>query len=163
MYHERMCHTYPGDYFIDKKAQLTFKLLPLIDADNERLEFHSISVNTLDDLLPDDCRKYSSASRLIYGITRGLNSCLALLFEILQSKNIMNTTGKIITGFLTGTLLGIVAGLLTAPMSGKRARKDIQKKSRKLAKQLSAYVGMSNKPGARTASSKNGKATVAAS
>ncbi|HEY0653988.1 MAG TPA: YtxH domain-containing protein [Chryseosolibacter sp.] len=75
----------------------------------------------------------------------------------------MNTSGKIITGFLTGTLLGIVAGLLVAPSTGKKFRKDIQKKSKKLTRQLSAYVGMSNKTGTRSAPSKNGKATVAAS
>ena len=72
----------------------------------------------------------------------------------------MNTTGKIITGFLTGTLLGIVAGLLTAPSTGKKARKDLQKKSKKLAKQFRGYVGMNATPAAKSATSKNGKSSL---
>ena len=73
----------------------------------------------------------------------------------------MNTTGKIITGFLTGTLLGLVAGLLVAPATGKKTRKDIQKKSKKLAKQLGGYVGINSRPVSKA--SKNGKASVPAS
>jgi gas vesicle protein len=73
---------------------------------------------------------------------------------------VMNTTTKILAGFLVGTMLGAITGLLLAPATGKRTRKNIEKKSKKLAKQVAGYVGMS-KP-VRAAHHKNGKASVQA-
>jgi gas vesicle protein len=77
-----------------------------------------------------------------------------------KTINTMNTTSKVITGFLTGTLLGVVAGLLAAPATGKKTRKDIQKKSKKLAKQLRGYVGMNATPAVKSSTSKNGKSSL---
>lgn len=74
----------------------------------------------------------------------------------------MNTTSKIITGFLVGTVIGAITGLLVAPATGKKTRKDIGKKSKKLAKQVAGYVGKSEKPNRTTPHTKNGKASVQA-
>ena len=71
---------------------------------------------------------------------------------------VMNTTTKILAGFLVGTMLGAISGLLLAPATGKRTRKNIEKKSRKLAKQVAGYIG-AGKP-VKSAAHKNGKASV---
>lgn len=73
----------------------------------------------------------------------------------------MNTTGKIITGFLVGTMLGAVTALLMAPATGKKTRKNIEKKSKKLVKQVAGYIGVGDKAH-RAHHSKNGKASVEA-
>jgi gas vesicle protein len=71
----------------------------------------------------------------------------------------MNTTGKIIVGFVAGAVLGTITGLLVAPTTG---RKNISKKSKKLMKQLASYVkGKQERPRASGAHNKNGKAAVA--
>ncbi len=158
-----MCHRYSGDPFIDKTLKMTFKLLPLIDADCERLHFDAVSGYNVYTDLPDDCRKNSPPPPIAGLACRPiLPHWHHYLINALRKKcNIMNTTGKIITGFLTGTLLGLVAGLLVAPATGKKTRKDIQKKSKKLAKQLGGYVGINSRPVSKA--SKNGKASVPAS
>jgi gas vesicle protein len=74
----------------------------------------------------------------------------------------MNTTGKIIVGFVAGAVLGTITGLLVAPTTGNRTRKNISKKSKKLMKQLASYVkGKQERPRASGAHNKNGKAAVA--
>lgn len=78
-----------------------------------------------------------------------------------KKSRVMNTTMKILAGFLVGTMLGAITGLLLAPATGKRTRKNIEKKSKKLAKQVAGYVGM-GKP-VRSSHHKNGKAAVQAS
>jgi gas vesicle protein len=74
------------------------------------------------------------------------------------NRRVMNTTMKILTGFLVGTMLGAITGLLLAPATGKRTRKNIEKKSKKLARQVAGYIGVS-KP-TKAAHRKNGKASV---
>jgi gas vesicle protein len=44
----------------------------------------------------------------------------------------MNTTTKIITGFLAGASLGILTGVLIAPNSGKKTREQIADKTKDL-------------------------------
>ncbi len=44
----------------------------------------------------------------------------------------MNTTTKIITGFLAGASLGILTGILIAPNSGKKTREQIADKTKDL-------------------------------
>lgn len=73
----------------------------------------------------------------------------------------MNTTSKIIAGFLVGTMLGAITGLLLAPAKGTRTRKNIEKKTKKLAKQVAGYIGV-GKP-VRSHHTRNGKASVQAS
>jgi len=46
--------------------------------------------------------------------------------------NFMNTTTKIITGFLAGASLGILTGILIAPNSGKKTREQIADKTKDL-------------------------------
>ena len=46
--------------------------------------------------------------------------------------NFMNTTTKIITGFLAGASLGILTGILIAPDSGKKTREQIADKTKGL-------------------------------
>lgn len=72
----------------------------------------------------------------------------------------MNTTGKVITGFLLGALAGAITGLLMAPATGKRTRKNLERKSKKLAKQVAGYMGMQQAKTGRGAAQKNGKASV---
>jgi gas vesicle protein len=72
----------------------------------------------------------------------------------------MNTTSKIITGFLIGAVIGTVAGLLVAPVTGKKTRKNIQKKTKKIAKQVAGYMGGSDKSQKPARHTKNGKAAV---
>jgi gas vesicle protein len=81
------------------------------------------------------------------------------MFERIKT---MNTTAKIITGFLIGTVLGAVTGLLVAPATGKKTRRDIEKKTKKIAKQVAGYVGVSNKTLRTAPHTKNGKAPVEA-
>lgn len=72
----------------------------------------------------------------------------------------MNTTGKIIAGFLLGTMIGTVTGLLMAPATGKKTRKNIEKKSKKLVKQVAGYIGVGEKVHRTAPHGKNGKASV---
>jgi len=44
----------------------------------------------------------------------------------------MNTTTKIITGFVAGASLGILTGILIAPNSGKKTREQIAEKTKDL-------------------------------
>lgn len=48
----------------------------------------------------------------------------------------MNSTTKIIGGFLAGAMLGVAAGLLMAPESGQRTRKKIIDKSKELTDEM---------------------------
>ena len=72
----------------------------------------------------------------------------------------MNTTAKVLVGFLVGTALGAVTGLLMAPNTGRTARKNLNKKAKKLVKQLETFVG--KEKGRVSSSVMNGKAPVAA-
>ena len=72
----------------------------------------------------------------------------------------MNTTVKLIAGFLFGSVCGLAAGLLIAPTSGKQARKKISKKSKKLARKMAGYIGMEDKDHVAPARRKNGKTSV---
>jgi len=72
----------------------------------------------------------------------------------------MNTTIKLIAGFLLGSVCGLAAGLLIAPTSGKQARKKISKKSKKLAKKMAGYIGMEDKDHGEPTRRKNGKSPV---
>ena len=51
--------------------------------------------------------------------------------EILK-WNVMNTTTKVITGFIAGASLGILTGILIAPDSGKKTREQIADKTKDL-------------------------------
>ena len=76
----------------------------------------------------------------------------------------MNTTAKIITGFLLGAVVGTVTGLLVAPSPGKKTLRNLEKRTKKLAKQLAGYIGVSGST-QRTAPAsqvKNGRSSVAA-
>lgn len=55
----------------------------------------------------------------------------------------MNTTTKIIGGFLAGATLGVAAGLLLAPNSGQKTRKRIMKESKRLTNQFTDAVSHS--------------------
>ncbi|HMQ00799.1 MAG TPA: YtxH domain-containing protein [Cyclobacteriaceae bacterium] len=44
----------------------------------------------------------------------------------------MNTTAKVITGFLAGASLGILTGILIAPKSGKKTRDALMSKGKDL-------------------------------
>lgn len=44
----------------------------------------------------------------------------------------MNTTTKVITGFIAGASLGILTGILIAPNSGKKTRDQITDKTKDL-------------------------------
>ena len=52
----------------------------------------------------------------------------------------MNTTVKIIGGFLAGAALGTAAGILMAPDSGRKTRKRMIDESKKLSDQFSDSV-----------------------
>ena len=52
----------------------------------------------------------------------------------------MNTTTKVIGGFLAGAALGVAAGILMAPESGKRTRRKIADKSKEMSDQLADSV-----------------------
>jgi hypothetical protein len=97
-----MCHTYPGDQFIDRKVKMTFKPLPLIDAGNQRLDFHLISCYTLRAALPNDCRKKSSPFSCLHRMKEILSLGDSIIILFLQSTKTIearNTTGKIIVAF----------------------------------------------------------------
>jgi len=66
----------------------------------------------------------------------------------------MNTTNKVITGFVIGALAGTLIGLFAAPSSGKRTRRKLGKKSKKIARQVAGYLHLGDRAPAR----KNGKA-----
>ncbi|MFZ6011614.1 MAG: YtxH domain-containing protein [Bacteroidota bacterium] len=74
----------------------------------------------------------------------------------------MNTTSRIIAGFLLGTAIGTLTGLLFAPKSGKSTRKDIGKRSKKLARQVADYVSSfrGEDPESLKPHVKNGKPSV---
>jgi gas vesicle protein len=72
----------------------------------------------------------------------------------------MNTTVRLIAGFLLGSVCGLAAGLLIAPTSGKQARKKISKKSKKLARKMAGYIGMEDKDYGAPAKRRNGKSPV---
>jgi gas vesicle protein len=75
----------------------------------------------------------------------------------------MNTSGKIMIGFLVGTAIGTLTGLLLAPTTGRTTRKNINKKAKKLAKKLEGYIGIEKKKATQAAGHvRNGKAPVAA-
>ena len=75
----------------------------------------------------------------------------------------MNTTGKIIAGFLLGTAIGALTGILMAPSTGKTTRKNLNKKAKKLVKKLEGAIGKETKRAAQIGTHvKNGKAPVAA-
>ncbi len=69
----------------------------------------------------------------------------------------MDTTSKVITGFLLGAIAGTIAGLLLAPEPGENTRKKITERSNKLVKQVAGYIGVRSFQGEH---SKNGKASV---
>jgi gas vesicle protein len=53
----------------------------------------------------------------------------------------MNTTAKVIVGFLVGAAIGSLTGLLMAPSTGRTTRKNLNKKAKKLVKQLELALG----------------------
>jgi gas vesicle protein len=57
----------------------------------------------------------------------------------------MNTTMKVIGGFLAGAALGTVAGILIAPDKGSKTRRKIQDESKKLSDQVVETVSHSLK------------------
>ncbi|MGE0773141.1 MAG: YtxH domain-containing protein [Cyclobacteriaceae bacterium] len=52
----------------------------------------------------------------------------------------MNTTSKVIGGFIVGAAVGAAAGILLAPDSGRKTRQKISDESRKLSDQLSSAM-----------------------
>jgi gas vesicle protein len=89
--------------------------------------------------------------------------CGTIIFSnVKRLIDYMNTTSKVITGFLIGTVIGAITGLLVAPATGKKTRKNIEKKTKKMAKQVAGYVGISNKPQRVSSHAKNGKASIGA-
>lgn len=52
----------------------------------------------------------------------------------------MNTTSKVITGFLVGVAAGAAAGLLLAPETGSKTRRKLGTESEKLIDSLTANV-----------------------
>lgn len=75
----------------------------------------------------------------------------------------MNSTGKIILGFILGTVIGSATGLLIAPTTGRNTRKNLNKKAKKLVKQIEGAMGREKKKLTQQASAhiKNGKASLA--
>lgn len=53
----------------------------------------------------------------------------------------MNTTSKVITGFLAGASLGILTGILLAPNSGKKTREQIADKTKELKNRMAESYG----------------------
>jgi gas vesicle protein len=79
----------------------------------------------------------------------------------------MNTTGKVIVGFLLGSAIGTAVALLMAPSTGKTTRKNLNKRAKKLVKKIEGVIGREKKRVTQKAAqvgnhAKNGKATVAA-
>lgn len=52
----------------------------------------------------------------------------------------MDTTSKVITGFIVGVAAGAAAGLLLAPQSGDRTRRNLSKESERMIDSLAANV-----------------------
>lgn len=52
----------------------------------------------------------------------------------------MDTTSKVITGFLVGVAAGAAAGIMLAPSSGDRTRKKLSKESEALIDSLASNV-----------------------
>ena len=48
----------------------------------------------------------------------------------------MNTSTKVIGGFLIGAALGAASGILLAPSSGRKTRKKIKSESKKMADEI---------------------------
>jgi len=74
----------------------------------------------------------------------------------------MNSTVKIVTGFLLGSITGLIAGLLVAPTTGKKARNRIGKKSKKLARKIAGFMRMQAEAEPVAAKRKNSKPSVEA-
>lgn len=74
----------------------------------------------------------------------------------------MNSSGKILIGFLLGALFGSATALLMAPTTGRTARKNLNRKAKKLVKKIEPAVGKEKKRTTSASQSKNGKAEVAA-
>ena len=55
----------------------------------------------------------------------------------------MNTTSKIIGGFIVGAAVGAAAGVLLAPQSGRKTRQKISDESRRMTDQLSNAMSRS--------------------
>lgn len=55
----------------------------------------------------------------------------------------MNTTMKIIGGFLAGAAIGAASGILMAPHSGKKTRKKMLDSSRRISKDVTKSVNES--------------------
>ena len=78
----------------------------------------------------------------------------------------MNTTAKVLGGFLVGALAGAAAGLLFAPDNGKKTRKRLLDESNKLTDKLSDTVSHSFDNARKTYNekldqfAKNGKTTI---
>ena len=78
----------------------------------------------------------------------------------------MNTTAKVLGGFLVGALAGAAAGLLFAPDNGKKTRKRLLDESNKLTNKLSDTVSHSFDNARKTYNEKldqfarNGKSTI---
>lgn len=78
----------------------------------------------------------------------------------------MNTTAKVLGGFLVGALAGAAAGLLFAPDNGKKTRKRLLDESNKLTDKLSDTVSHSFDSARKTYNEKldqfanNGKSTI---
>ena len=54
--------------------------------------------------------------------------------------NAMNTTVKVLSGFLAGAALGTIAGILIAPDKGSNTRKKIREESKQLSDDISHTV-----------------------
>ena len=78
----------------------------------------------------------------------------------------MNTSGKIVLGFVVGAMIGSIAGLLVAPTTGLRTRKNLNKKAKKIVKQLESLVMKKKVPKGRksatAAHKKNGRSMISA-
>jgi gas vesicle protein len=78
----------------------------------------------------------------------------------------MNTTVKVLGGFLVGAVAGTVAGLLFAPNSGKKTRKRLLDESNRLKGELSDSVSHTIDSAKKTYNekldeyAKNGKSSI---
>lgn len=78
----------------------------------------------------------------------------------------MNTTVKVLGGFLVGATAGAIAGLLFAPDNGKKTRKRLLDESNKLTGKLTDTVSHSFDNARKTYNekldqyAKNGKSTI---
>lgn len=57
-----------------------------------------------------------------------------------QILKIMDTTSKVITGFIVGVAAGAAAGMLLAPQSGDNTRRRLSKESDRMIDSLAANV-----------------------